>query len=99
MKGSENNYITMMSFSNDQSKGNVTLTNNNSKDRTSVSFDEFGKIRLLSQAEFELSEKLKNECKSFGDKIGQFNGIVDSFITNLAGKAEEIKHYQLEVFI
>ncbi|KAJ1507954.1 hypothetical protein HMI55_000573 [Coelomomyces lativittatus] len=36
-----------------------------------VSFDDFGKLRLLPAQHFETSEKLKDECKDFKERTGE----------------------------
>lgn len=41
------------------------MANTNASNQPIVMFDEFSKLRILDPAQFEASEKLKEECKDF----------------------------------
>ncbi|RKO85400.1 intraflagellar transport protein 20, partial [Blyttiomyces helicus] len=64
--------------------------------QTAVVFDEFSKIRILDPANFEASEKLKEECKDFTQKINDFNSIVQTFLSMLEDKAKQIEAEKLK---
>ncbi|KAJ3097460.1 Intraflagellar transport protein 20 [Phlyctochytrium planicorne] len=63
---------------------------------TPISFDEFSKIRILPSQYFEESDKLKDECKDFTSKIGEFHTIVQTFMDMLQEKAKEIEIQKLK---
>ncbi|KAI9353359.1 intraflagellar transport protein 20 [Zopfochytrium polystomum] len=58
-----------------------------------VSFDEFSRIRILPSDQYEAADRLKDECKEFTQKTGDFNAIVQVFLDMLSEKA---KHIELE---
>ncbi|KAJ3196820.1 Intraflagellar transport protein 20 [Irineochytrium annulatum] len=62
---------------------------------TAISFDEFSKIRILPSQHYEESEHLKDECREFTQKIGDFNTIVQSFLDVLVEKSEQIEQEKL----
>ncbi|KAJ3041851.1 Intraflagellar transport protein 20 [Rhizophlyctis rosea] len=63
-----------------------------------VTFDEFSKIRILDPAQFEASEKLKEECREFTQKTDDFNNIVQAFLDMMNEKAKQIEEEKLKVF-
>ncbi|KAJ3049357.1 Intraflagellar transport protein 20 [Rhizophlyctis rosea] len=65
----------------------------------SVTFDEFSKIRILDPAQFEASEKLKEECREFTQKTDDFNNIVQAFLDMMDDKAKQIEEEKLKACI
>lgn len=61
-----------------------------------ISFDEFGKIRVLEATKFEASLKLKEESKDFRQRISDFNGIVESLLSVINDKAQQIEAKKLQ---
>lgn len=66
---------------------------------SNVSFDEFGKIRILDGKVLEESEALRDDCHSFTESIGDFTDIVSQFTQVLSTKAEQIERQKLVVRI
>ncbi|KNC99108.1 uncharacterized protein SPPG_05368 [Spizellomyces punctatus DAOM BR117] len=61
-----------------------------------VIFDEFSKLRILDPVQFETSEKLKEECKDFTQRVSNFNEIVEMFLKMMEEKAEQIESEKLK---
>ncbi|KAJ3300129.1 Intraflagellar transport protein 20 [Borealophlyctis nickersoniae] len=59
-------------------------------------FDEFSKIRILDPSNFEASEKLKEECRDFTQRINDFNSIVQTFLVMMDEKARQIETEKLK---
>ncbi|EGF79433.1 hypothetical protein BATDEDRAFT_25770 [Batrachochytrium dendrobatidis JAM81] len=65
-------------------------------DTVSIKFDEFSKIRILDPTQYDVSSKLKEECKEFTSKISEFNDIIGVFQDLLSSKAQQIEREKLK---
>ncbi|KAI9175239.1 hypothetical protein H9P43_006600 [Blastocladiella emersonii ATCC 22665] len=57
----------------------------------SVTFDEFGKLRLVPPATTDASEKLKEECRDLTSKVSEFTTLVSDLLTAVTSRAAEIE--------
>ncbi|KAI9144949.1 intraflagellar transport protein 20-like protein [Paraphysoderma sedebokerense] len=61
-----------------------------------ITFDEFAKLRILNAQDFESSEKLKEQCRDFTQKITDFSSIVRSFLEILQARSKQIEREKLK---
>ncbi|KAJ1511003.1 hypothetical protein HMI54_001189 [Coelomomyces lativittatus] len=62
-----------------------------------VSFDDFGKLRLLPAQHFETSEKLKDECKDFKEQLSEFTSLVQDLMRHVDSKVKQVENEKLKV--
>ncbi|KAI8898793.1 intraflagellar transport protein 20 [Globomyces pollinis-pini] len=63
---------------------------------TPIFFDEFSKIRILEPIHFDASEKLKEECSEFINKINEFSEIVQFFNDLTREKSKQVEEEKLK---
>ncbi|XP_068749851.1 intraflagellar transport protein 20 homolog [Montipora capricornis] len=59
-------------------------------------FDELNKIRVLEPEISQQTQELKEECKEFVDKIGEFQKIVGGFISMVDALAKEVEKEKMK---
>lgn len=59
-------------------------------------FDELSKIRVLQPEVLTQTEELKEECKQFVDKIGEFQTVVGGFITIVDRLAKQVEQEKMK---
>ncbi|KAI8824399.1 intraflagellar transport protein 20, partial [Fimicolochytrium jonesii] len=62
----------------------------------SVTFDEFSKLRVMDPTQFEASERLKDECSEFTERMNGFNDIIQMFMKMMEEKALQIEAEKLK---
>lgn len=60
-----------------------------------ISFDEECRIRVLDPEQFKHSETLEEECRGFGEKIGEFNKSVNHIVNLLQENGARIDKEKL----
>ncbi|XP_034337829.1 intraflagellar transport protein 20 homolog [Crassostrea angulata] len=64
--------------------------------RAGLHFDELNKIRVLEPDVAQQTVELKEECKEFVDKIGDFQKIVGSFIEVVDNVSKEVEKEKMK---
>ncbi|RUS85876.1 hypothetical protein EGW08_006360 [Elysia chlorotica] len=64
--------------------------------RAGLHFDELNKIRVLEPDVAQQTKELKEECKEFVDKIGDFQKIVGTFIVMVDTVAKEVEKEKMK---
>ncbi|GFN80617.1 intraflagellar transport protein 20 homolog [Plakobranchus ocellatus] len=64
--------------------------------RAGLHFDELNKIRVLEPDVAQQTKELKEECKEFVDKIGDFQKIVGTFIEMVDSVAKEVEKEKMK---
>merc|ERR1711976_1072303 len=64
--------------------------------RAGLHFDELNKIRVLEPEISQQTVELKEECKEFLDKMGEFQKIVGSFIELIDGVGKEVEKEKMK---
>ncbi|CAL1534408.1 unnamed protein product [Lymnaea stagnalis] len=64
--------------------------------RAGLHFDELNKIRVLEPEVAQQTKELKEECKEFVDKIGDFQKIVGTFIDMVDSVAKEVEKEKMK---
>ncbi|XP_022342480.1 intraflagellar transport protein 20 homolog [Crassostrea virginica] len=64
--------------------------------RAGLHFDELNKIRVLEPEVAQQTVELKEECKEFVDKIGDFQKIVGSFIEVVDNVSKEVEKEKMK---
>ncbi|KAL3856556.1 hypothetical protein ACJMK2_011292 [Sinanodonta woodiana] len=64
--------------------------------RAGLHFDELNKIRVLEPEVSTQTNELKEECKEFVDKIGNFQKIVGQFIEVVDNVAKEVEKEKMK---
>ncbi|KAL5017281.1 hypothetical protein ScPMuIL_006870 [Solemya velum] len=64
--------------------------------RAGLHFDELNKIRVLEPEISQQTGELKEECKDFVDKIGDFQTIVGTFIEVVDNVAKEVEKEKMK---
>ena len=60
-------------------------------------FDELSKIRVLDTSKAAETVELRDECKQFVDRIGQFQGTVGGLIDLVSNLAKAVEAQKLNV--
>ncbi|PVD31430.1 hypothetical protein C0Q70_06842 [Pomacea canaliculata] len=64
--------------------------------KAGLHFDELNKIRVLEPDVAQQTRELKEECKDFVDKIGEFQKIVGTFIEMVDAVAKEVEKEKMK---
>ncbi|XP_059146435.1 intraflagellar transport protein 20 homolog [Physella acuta] len=64
--------------------------------RAGLHFDELNKIRVLEPEVAQQTKELKEECKEFVDRIGDFQKIVGTFIDMVDSVAKEVEKEKMK---
>ncbi|CAI8023478.1 Intraflagellar transport protein 20 homolog [Geodia barretti] len=59
-------------------------------------YDELSKIRVLEPDTAQTTDELREECKDFVDRIGEFQSLVGSFIGMVDGLAQEVEKEKMK---